>query len=107
MRVAACCKPNVVRMNVFSALTLLFLLLSGPISTGTLLLAAMPLPIRWGYVDKLGHWAIPPQFDRADEVHDGLAKVSAKGEEFFIDKSGKRVAIQGSEDVSPFSEGFA
>jgi hypothetical protein len=82
-------------------------LLAGSVTIGGFLLGAMPVPIRWGYVDKLGHWAIPPQFDRADEFHDRLAKGSAKGEEFFIDKSGQRVGIRGSEDVSPFSEGLA
>ncbi|WP_165840832.1 protein phosphatase 2C domain-containing protein [Larkinella punicea] len=45
---------------------------------------------KWGYVTATGIPAIYCQFDRAGDFEDGQARVMEKGEEFYIDKTGKR-----------------
>jgi len=46
---------------------------------------------KYGYIDKNGNWVIEPSFDGCSTFNDGLAIVGLNGEEFYIDKTGKRV----------------
>ncbi|MBE9100311.1 WG repeat-containing protein [Vacuolonema iberomarrocanum] len=50
-------------------------------------------PSRFGYVDREGHWVIPPQFESVNYFQDGLALVQDPETERhgFIDKSGSYV----------------
>jgi len=44
----------------------------------------------WGYVDKLGHWRIQPQYSEANSFENGVAKVGLreKGDKWYIHKYG-------------------
>lgn len=50
-------------------------------------------PSRFGYVDREGHWVIPPQFESVNHFQEGLALVqdSDTGRHGFIDKRGSYV----------------
>jgi hypothetical protein len=65
-----------------------------------------------GYLDSAGKVAIPPQFERASDFHEGLAYVETKmwldGPIGFIDKTGKIVIpLLRQSDEPRFSEGLA
>lgn len=45
---------------------------------------------KFGYIDRAGKWAIPPQFDQAHRFGDGLAAVRKKGLVMFINTKGER-----------------
>lgn len=66
----------------------------------------------YGYLDPAGKLAIPPQFERASDFHEGLAYVEEKmwldGRIGFIDKAGRlRIPLRRQSDVPRFSEGLA
>jgi hypothetical protein len=68
----------------------------------------------WGFIDKTGHWAVPPRYWRVDAFSEGLAAVvyQIKGYFFpaaYIDRSGKVVIDfpEGVGTAGPFSEGLA
>lgn len=42
----------------------------------------------WGYLDKQGHWVIPPQFDLAGNFSEGLAAVRGKRNWGYVDRYG-------------------
>jgi ankyrin repeat protein len=67
-----------------------------------------------GYIDKTGKWIIKPQFHETGHFHEGLAKISIKGEiggaqlRFgFIDRTGKIVIPVRFDAADPFSQGVA
>ncbi len=62
---------------------------------------------KFGYIDRSGHFIIPPQFDRCYEYTDGLATVEIEGKYGFIDKNGDFVIPPQFEWALGFSEGRA
>ncbi len=46
---------------------------------------------RWGFIDKTGTAVIDYQFDSAEPFINGLARVSVRGREAYIDRRGKFV----------------
>lgn len=63
----------------------------------------------YGYMNKEGKVVIEPQFEEAEDFHDGIAKVKTKdGQEIGIDKSGKEVTISARLlDAEKFIDGVA
>jgi hypothetical protein len=68
---------------------------------------------KWGYLDKIGNWAIQPQFDIADDFSDDLAAVSIRVQQGgqdrwgYIDKTGKPVIPMQFDKALPFIRGLA
>ena len=62
---------------------------------------------KFGYIDKNGHFVIPPDFDRCYDYTDGLATVEIEGKYGFIDKNGHFVIRPKFESALGFSEGIA
>jgi hypothetical protein len=62
---------------------------------------------KWGFIDRTGKIIIPLQFDSANDFHEGLALVSAKGKRLFIDEAGRVVITPQFDIVHDFSEGLA
>ncbi len=67
---------------------------------------------QWGYVDRTGAWAIPPQFPSypvgmVSSFSEGLATVETNGTVGFIDKTGKFAIPQQFVAATPFEEGVA
>jgi hypothetical protein len=57
---------------------------------------------RWGFLDRSGHWAIPPTFERVGSFHDGLASARRNGKWGFIGASGSWVIDPTFDDVDEF-----
>jgi hypothetical protein len=70
-------------------------------------LAAVAVDKKWGYVDCLGHYKIPPQFEEASAFSNSLARVRKGGKWGFIDRSGKLVIKPAFEQVEDFAEDYA
>ncbi len=66
---------------------------------------------KWGYIDRIGEWAVPPQYDAAYNFHQGYSVVRQGDKRGFlkIDRNGLiRPFIQPQyEDVFRFSDGLA
>ena len=66
---------------------------------------------KYGYMDKDGNVVINPQFDRADDFSEGLARVRIGDEKTgkwgYIDKEGKFVINPQFDCAEDFSEGLA
>jgi hypothetical protein len=62
---------------------------------------------QWGFIDRTGKIIIPLQFDSANDFHEGLALVSAKGKKLFVDETGRVVITPQFDIVHDFSEGLA
>lgn len=62
---------------------------------------------KWGYINDKGGLVIGPVYDTASFFVDGLAAVSAEGEEFFINAEGEVVIDEGFTSVSDFYDGYA
>lgn len=62
---------------------------------------------KWGFIDRTGKIIIPLQFDSANDFHEGLALVTAKGKKLFIDEAGGVVITPQFDIVHDFSEGVA
>lgn len=62
---------------------------------------------RWGFIDKRGHYAIAPQFDRVLGFSEGLAAVAVGNKFGFINRRGKYVVAAKYDSVWSFSEGRA
>jgi len=54
-------------------------------------MAAVMKNDKWGYIDKTGKQVIQLKYDYAEDFKNGKAKVKLDGEEFYIDKKGKKV----------------
>jgi hypothetical protein len=62
---------------------------------------------KFGFIERTGRVVITPQFDSANEFHEGLALVTANGRKLFIDSAGKTVITPQFDIVHNFSEGLA
>ena len=66
---------------------------------------------KWGYVDRSGHVAITPRFERADRFSDGLAAVQDGAVQGYVDATGKIALVPEFAPVGvihrPFSSGLA
>ena len=60
-----------------------------------------------GFIDKIGKYVIPPQFDLAGYFHHGLAWVKIDDKYGFIDKTGKYVIKPQYDDADNFRHGLA
>lgn len=62
---------------------------------------------KWGYIDKNGHWLIPPQYNNALPFSEGYASVK-KGDKYgYIDQKGSVVIDFQYDFAEKFSEGVA
>jgi hypothetical protein len=77
------------------------------------LLAAVELDGKWGFIDRDGTFAIPPQFEYSrveptmTEFSEGLAGVTKDGKFGYIDKDGKFVIKPTFHKGSAFKDGLA
>jgi hypothetical protein len=62
---------------------------------------------KFGFIDRTGKVVIAPQFDSANDFHEGLALVISNGKKMFIDPAGKAVITPQFDIVDNFSEGLA
>jgi hypothetical protein len=62
---------------------------------------------KWGYINKKGNWVVSPQFENAQNFHDGLAGVSFEGKYGYIDTTGTLKIPTLYDEVHEFSEGMA
>lgn len=62
---------------------------------------------KFGFIDKLGRFAIQPQFDWAGPFSEGLAPVMYGGQMGYVDHEGKFAIPAGFADARPYSEGLA
>jgi hypothetical protein len=62
---------------------------------------------RVGYVDKNGHFAIPPSYEDAKSFSSGMAPVKTKGCWGFIDANGDWLVEPSYDGAEPFSDGLA
>ncbi len=72
-----------------------------------LLLAAVKVGDKWGYINTKGKMVITPQFDFAHDFYEGLAGVKIGDKWGYIDKAGKMVIAPESGFGLAFSEGRA
>lgn len=64
--------------------------------------------IQWGYINNLGQFVIPPQYEEVNEFQpNGLAIVWLNGHAGIIDQKGKFVVRPIYHSIYPFSEGLA
>ncbi len=63
--------------------------------------------VNWGYVDREGRMAIPPQFEGAREFSEGLAPVRVGGLWGYADQSGRIVFQPRFDRAYSFREGYA
>ncbi len=75
-------------------------------------LAPVKVFSKYGYIDKLGEFAITPEFDKADVFSEGLAKVGLRDEELdmhygFIDIHGDWIVPAIYDRAEAFCEGMA
>jgi hypothetical protein len=62
---------------------------------------------KFGFIDKLGHFVIQPQFDRVGPFSEGLAPVMYSGKMGYVDREGKFAIPARFAEAEPFSEGLA
>src|ERR1700682_5016416 len=58
---------------------------------------------QWGFIDRTGKIVIPLQFDSANDFHEGLALVTAKGKKLFINATGRVIITPQFDIVDDFS----
>ena len=63
--------------------------------------------IKWGYIDKTGKFVIEPQFSRAGDFCEGLARVKINGKWGYIDKTGEFIVVPQFVEAGDFSENLA
>src|SRR5882762_11324102 len=78
-----------------------------PKSRETKILFPVEKDDKWGFIDRTGRIVVPLQFDSANDFHEGLALVTAKGKKLFIDETGRIVITPQFDIVHDFSEGVA
>ncbi|MDQ3049084.1 MAG: WG repeat-containing protein [Bacteroidota bacterium] len=59
---------------------------------------------RWGLLDLTGKVVIAPTFDWIHDFENGIAKVKLDGEEYYMNKQGQRVILNGKEEEKPAEE---
>ena len=62
---------------------------------------------KWGYIDREGYFAIPPQFTDADGFSEGLAAVEKNNKYGYINKSGAFAITPRFDAANDFREGVA
>jgi len=62
---------------------------------------------KFGMINKLGEWAIPPVYDQLEDPTDGLYAVSRDGRSGFINQNGDVVVTLKYSSAVPFSQGVA
>ena len=70
-------------------------------------LAAVMKKDKWGYIDREGYFAIPPQFTDADGFSEGLAAVEKNNKYGYIGKSGAFAITPRFDAANDFREGVA
>ena len=93
----------VVRADVWLALDFSGGLAPAPVSQSN-------RPPKWGFIDRTGHFAIPPRYSAVDAFSEGLARVTASGEAGstgYIDGDGKFVISPHLSYGASFHEGRA
>ncbi|GJM32961.1 MAG: hypothetical protein DHS20C18_19620 [Saprospiraceae bacterium] len=75
-------------------------------------LAPVKVFSKYGYIDKMGEFAIIPEFDKADVFSEGMAKVGLRDDELdmhygFIDITGTWIVQPVYDQAEPFSDGMA
>lgn len=58
---------------------------------------------KWGYMDDKQNVVIPFQYEWASPFKNGKAKVTLNGEEFFIDKTGKKTTVPVEKDENDYN----
>ena len=61
----------------------------------------------WGFIDKRGTIVVNPQFDAAEDFHEGLARVCSGDKWGYIDKEGKYVIPSQFDVAKDFHDGLA
>ena len=62
---------------------------------------------RWAIIDKRGNFIRQPEFESAEEFHEGLAAVAVEGKYGYVDTSGKWVIRPKFEHADAFRNGLA
>jgi len=70
-------------------------------------LAAAEIDKKWGFIDRIGDFVIPAQFESASFFSEGLAAVTVSGKTIFIKKDGKRAIELEYEEAYNFAEGLS
>ncbi|WP_061250517.1 WG repeat-containing protein [Leptospira noguchii] len=61
-----------------------------------------------GYINTLGQWTIEPEYENAEEFHEGFAQVKKDGKNFIINERNETIfEIQTGTDLGQFHEGLA
>jgi hypothetical protein len=71
------------------------------------LAAASPDGARWGFIDKMGNYVIPPRYEGAREFSQGVAPVQVGDKWGYIDRTGQIVFQSRYDRAYSFAEGFA
>src|SRR5512141_1911059 len=69
-------------------------------------MAAVSVDGKWGYIDPLGQFVIPPQFDWAQPFSESLAGVKVDDKWGFIDMTGQFVIKPQLHGARPFQGGL-
>ncbi len=60
-----------------------------------------------GYINTLGQWTIEPEYENAEEFHEGFAQVKKDGKKFIINERNETIfEIQTGTDLGQFHEGI-
>ena len=73
----------------------------------TILLAAVKVAGKWGYIDNNGRLVIAPQFDEADHFTEGMAAVRKGNKWGFINYKGLPMTLFDFDEVTYFNRGIA
>lgn len=76
------------------------------IALSFILLGCQPESAKFGFIDRTGKMAIPPQFDSADRFSEGLAFVKKNQQVGYIDRQGKFALRSQFDPAQPFSDGI-
>lgn len=65
------------------------------------------LGTRWGFVDQVGNWVVPPELEAAEPFAEGLAAIRQNNQAGFIDTTGEIAIAPQFDEVKNFAEGLA
>ncbi len=94
-------------VSLLTLLSTVLLSSAQPRSPAAKTLFAVEKDDKWGFIDRTGKIVVPLQFDSANDFHEGLALVTAKGKKFFIDAAGHMTIASQFDLVHDFSESVA